>query len=441
MESYAHMASKINTCKIINELNFVVHKTQKLKRNYVYMINIKDEVTSKLRDDLLKSINNDTERLIFSNGFFKELTDSKPTVIKIMNLFDSQMKGLHSATIRPKNCFTNFKWKYSIEMVEETLANNGIEIIKTTQKGNTLKILSFNNISQVSDKKKIIDLEYITMICYKNKNEKLNENPITENSEEVNKEPTTNTQPQQKPKKQTTPKKEKPNKEPTTTSNENQNEQLDLSPATSETKDKPTTTIHDEKLVTKTTESNSLEFLNISAINEFKEESRIVESSPTIESIDNQSLLNINVKVETPTIQAPLIQPTNIHKPEFLPQWNLETSTTQNQTIDDSIFQSIDPNYESIYKSRIDINRVDKTPKKPVFNNKGNLKRKTLDQSISEALSIKDLEEGNDDSSAEQSREDQNEERTIDAVEDRLNAALQKVDPKLPTIRLRNKFN
>ncbi|KAN0008721.1 hypothetical protein ACTFIU_009450 [Dictyostelium citrinum] len=414
MESYAHMASKINTCKILNELNFVVHKTQKLKRNYVYMINIKDEVTSKLRDDLLKSINKDTERIIFSNGFFKVLTDSKPTVIKIMNLFDSQMKGLHSATIRPKNCFTNFEWKYSIEMVEETLANNGIEIIKTTQKGNTLKILSFNNISQVPDKKKIIDLEYITMICYKNKNEKLNENPITENSEEVNKEPTTNTQPQQNPKKQTAPKKEKPNKEPTTTSNENQNEQLNLSPATSETKDKPTTTIHDEKLVTKTTESNSLEFLNISAINEFKEESRIVESSPTIESIDNQ---------------------------KFLPQWNLETSTTQNQAIDDSIFQSIDPKYESIYKSRIDINRVDKTPKKPVFNNKGKLKRKTLDQSISEALSIKDLEKGNDDSSAEQSREDQNEESTIDAVEDRLNAALQKVDPKLPTIRLRNKFN
>ncbi|KAN0019584.1 hypothetical protein ACTFIU_002800 [Dictyostelium citrinum] len=242
------------------------------------MINIKDEVTSKLRDDLLKSINKDTERLIFSNGFFIVLTDSKPTVIKIMNLFDSQMKGLHSATIRPKNCFTNFEWKYSIEMVEETLAKN--------------------------------------------------ENPITENSE-VNKEPTTNTQPQQKPKKQTAPKKEKPNKEPTTTSNENQNEQLNLSPATSEIKDKPTTTIHDEKLVTKTTESNSLEFLNISAINEFKEESRIVESSPTIESIDNQSLLNIIVKVETPTIQAPLIQPTNIHKPEFLPQWNLETSTTQ----------------------------------------------------------------------------------------------------------------
>ncbi|KAN0009371.1 hypothetical protein ACTFIU_006656 [Dictyostelium citrinum] len=157
--------------------------------------------------------------------------------------------------------------------------------------------------------------------------------------------------------------------------------------------------------------------------------------------LDEIFLLNINVKVETPTIQAPLILQTNIHKPEFLPQWNLETTTTQNQAIDDSIFQSIDPNYESIYKARIDINRVDKTPKKPVFNNKGNLKRKTLDQSISEALSIKDLEDGNDDSSAEQSRDDQNEESTIDAVEDRLNAALQKLDPKLPTIRLRNKFN
>ncbi|KAN0027474.1 hypothetical protein ACTFIU_010429 [Dictyostelium citrinum] len=134
MDSNAQMASKINTSKILNELNLVVHKTQKLKRNYVHMINIKEEVTDKLRNELLKAINKETEKLIFSNGFFKVLTDCKPSVIKIMNLFDSQMKGLHSATIRPKNCFSSFEWKYSIEIVEDTLANNGIEIIKITQK-------------------------------------------------------------------------------------------------------------------------------------------------------------------------------------------------------------------------------------------------------------------------------------------------------------------
>ncbi|KAN0022012.1 hypothetical protein ACTFIU_004166 [Dictyostelium citrinum] len=378
------MASKINTSKILNELNLVVHKTQKLKRNYVYMINIKEEVTDKLRNELLKAINKETEKLIFSNGFFKVLTDFKPSVIKIMNLFDSQMKGLHSATIRPKNCFT----KYSIEMVKDTLANNGIEIIKITQKGNTLKILSFNNISQNPDKNKIIDLDYVTMICYKNKKEKLNENSTTGNSEEA--------------------KKEKPNEGPNLTS------------TTSETNEKPTTNIQDEKLVTRTKspKNNSLEFLNISAINEFKEESRMVESLPAIEPTHNQeNLHHINVKVETPTNQAPLTQPPNIHKPEFLPQWNLET-TTQNQAIDDSIFQSLDPNYESIYKSRININR---------FKNNGTLKRKTLDQSITEALSIKNLE------NTEKSREDQMEESTIDAVEDRVNAALQRVDPKLQT--------
>ncbi|KAN0027595.1 hypothetical protein ACTFIU_010563 [Dictyostelium citrinum] len=97
MDSYAQIASKINTSKILNELNLVVHKTQKLKRNYVYMINIKEKVTDKLRDELLKVINKETEKLIFSNGFFKVLTDCKPSVIKTMNLFDSQMKGLHSA--------------------------------------------------------------------------------------------------------------------------------------------------------------------------------------------------------------------------------------------------------------------------------------------------------------------------------------------------------
>ncbi|KAM9987902.1 hypothetical protein ACTFIZ_003258 [Dictyostelium cf. discoideum] len=259
-----------------------------------------------------------------------------------MNLFDSQLKGLHCATIRPKNCFTSFKWTNSIEMVENTLAENGIEIIRTTQKGNTLKILSFNNISQNPDKNKIIDLDNITMICYKNKEEKQDENSNTES---------------------TSPDKSQKNITINKRSNKHFNNEQTSNPKLLQEVEE---TIHNGR----------------------KPISNRANRLPG----NHQSF---NVKVETPPIQEPIIQP------ELLPQWNLEATLTQNQAIDESIFHSSDTNYESIYKTRPDFNRVDKNPKKPQFINQGTLKRKTLDQSITEALNIKDLEYSNDDSSAD----------------------------------------
>ncbi|KAN0032303.1 hypothetical protein ACTFIV_006185 [Dictyostelium citrinum] len=451
MESYAQIASKIDTRKILNELSLAVHNTQEPKIKYVFMINIKEEATDKLRDKLQNVINKEKDTLILSKGFFKVLTNSKQTVKKIMNCSESQMKGLHSATIRPKKCFSNFNWKHSINEVKKVLEKNGIEIIKTTLKGNTLKILSFNNISDSPDKNTIIDRKYISIICYENKKKEIKEKTNTESAEETN-----NTKPE-KSQSATTPLKneetitaEKVDQSQTANTTESADETNNTKPeksqsATTPPKNEESITAEkvDQSQTANTTEnknsptSNAVEFLNISAINEFNEESKIVESPSAIEPIDYQENAHyIDVKVDTPAIQAPLSQPPNVQKTESLPQWNREPTTIQNQAVDDSIFLSQDPNYESIYKPRLNNNRVDKTPRKPEFINNGTLKRKTLDQTITETLSIKDLETSNENSSTEQTREDQTEESTIDAIEDKLNKALQRVDPKLPTIRL-----
>ncbi|KAM9999678.1 hypothetical protein ACTFIZ_008129 [Dictyostelium cf. discoideum] len=455
MESYAQITAKINTSKILEELDQAVHKTQTLKRNYVYMINIKEKATEKLKNDLQEAINKEKEKIIFSNGYFKVLTDCKATVIKIMNTFDSQMKGLHSVTIRPKNCFTNFKWKYSIEMVEKTLAENGIEIIKTTKKGNTLRILSFNNISQKPDKNTIIELEYITMICFKNKSKKTSEIPPTttnnntqsNNMEEQHQQQKEETiEPKEEERKVTGTKQKKklqqytekdqttlPTPKASGTATKKEQEKLE----TQDVKHEITSTI--------TTESNSLDFLNISAINEFKEDPSSLENhivtNPTdlTSKIQEDNIHHINIKVETPSIQAPINQPPCIHKPEFLPQWNLETSNSQNQAVDDSIFQPSESQTISIYKPIKD-NRLNKTPKKPDFKKNGTLKRKTLDQTISEALNIKDFDIS-DSSEDDNNSEDQIDGGSMDEAEDRVNAALQKVVPELPTVRLRNRLN
>ncbi|KAM9960666.1 hypothetical protein ACTFIW_009813 [Dictyostelium discoideum] len=146
------------------------------------MVNIPGERKVTLRKELENHLQKD-DKIILSNNKFKILTDCKTQVLIYANAFNGVLKGVHRAIIKPKKMFKTFDWEKSMDIVEKTLHEEGLEIIKLEKSGENLIVHSFNSIVNPEDKDKLIHCRHITILFLTNQEELKNQGRITNKDE------------------------------------------------------------------------------------------------------------------------------------------------------------------------------------------------------------------------------------------------------------------
>ncbi|KAM9970111.1 hypothetical protein ACTFIR_001951 [Dictyostelium discoideum] len=102
----------------------------------------------------------------------------KTQVLIYANAFNGVLKGVHRAIIKPKKMFKTFDWEKSMDIVEKTLHEEGLEIIKLEMSGENLIVHSFNSIVNPEDKDKLIHCRHITILFLTNQEELKNQGRI-----------------------------------------------------------------------------------------------------------------------------------------------------------------------------------------------------------------------------------------------------------------------
>ncbi|EAL60628.1 hypothetical protein DDB_G0293632 [Dictyostelium discoideum AX4] len=152
-----------NTYRTLDKISEAIYHTQIELKQYKFMINIPDEISNNLKAELEIHLQGD-DKIIISKNKFKILTDCRTQVIKYSNVFNGVLKGVHRAIIKPKKIFKTFNWEKSMDIVEKTLHEEGLEIIKLDNLGENLIIHSFNSIISPEHKDQLIHCKHITIL-------------------------------------------------------------------------------------------------------------------------------------------------------------------------------------------------------------------------------------------------------------------------------------
>ncbi|KAM9990276.1 hypothetical protein ACTFIY_006319 [Dictyostelium cf. discoideum] len=125
-----------NTYRTLDKVSDAIYHTQIELKQYRYMVNITEEISNKLKAELETHLLNDDKIII----------------------------RVHRAIIKPKKIFKTFNWEKSMDIVEKTLHEEGLEIIKLENLGENLIIHSFNSIISPEDKDQLIHCKHITIL-------------------------------------------------------------------------------------------------------------------------------------------------------------------------------------------------------------------------------------------------------------------------------------